>query len=222
MTLFVAGIDVETLAVVKIFPDLSLLIKDEEELIGRGIGFAQFKKRGANQVLIGLDAGKVCAFQNRNRDCLKELVRRQMEKDSFDTEEPPTAEVGSGPDFVRWAERELKRSERYPSFVSLVTFEVVPVGYEWDEGLKRRVAEVAERSVRETDLVGISDAFRVAVLLVETPRRGALKASERIAGQLLEYCLKEKGKSKLDIKIHSFPEDPQGKENFLAALEKLR
>ncbi len=149
-------------------------------------------------------------------------MRRQVERDSFDTEEPPTAEVGSGPDFARWAQRELKRSERYLSFVSLVTFEIVPVGYWWDEELKRRVAEVAERSVRETDLVGISDAFRVAVLLVETPRQGALRASERLAGQLWEHCLKEKGKSKLEVKIHSFPEDPQGKEDFLAALEKLR
>lgn len=145
-----------------------------------------------------------------------------MEKDSFETDDPPTAEVEFGREFVRWARRELKRSERYLSFVSLVTFEVVPVGYEWDEGLKKRVTEVAERGVRETDLVGISDAFRVALLLVETPRQGAQRAAERIAGQLLEYCFKEKGRSKLDIRIHSFPEDPQGKENFLAALEKLR
>ncbi len=145
-----------------------------------------------------------------------------MDKDLFDTDEPPTAEVGSGPDFVRWAERELKRSERYLSFLSLVTFEIVPVGYGWSEELKQRVAEVAERTVRETDFVGISDAYRVAVLLVETSRQGALRASERIAGQLWEYCLKEKGKSKLEVKIHSFPEDPQGKENFLVALEKLR
>ena len=107
--------------------------------------------------------------------------------------------MDSGPYFVARAEQELKRAERYLSFISLVTFEVVPVGYGWDEELKRRVADVAGRSVRETDLVGVSDAYRVAVLLVETPRRGAEQASERIAGQLLDYCLKEKGKSKLCI-----------------------
>lgn len=124
--------------------------------------------------------------------------------------------------FVSRAEQELKRAERYLSFVSLVLFEVVPVGYNWDEELKKRVVEVARSSVRETDLVGVSNTHRVAVLLVETPRRGAERASERLAGQLLDFCLKEKGKSKLVMHIHSFPEDPQGKENFLSALEKLR
>ncbi|MGH8005318.1 MAG: hypothetical protein ACRECJ_11410 [Limisphaerales bacterium] len=152
----------------------------------------------------------------------KGLVRRQTDNDSFDTEDEPVALVDSGSHFAARAEQELKRAERYLSFVSLVIFNVVPVGYGWDEELKKKVAEVAGRSVRETDLVGVADAYRVAVLLVETPRQGALRASERIAGQLWDFCLKEKGKSKLEVKIHAFPEDPQGKENFLSALEKLR
>lgn len=130
--------------------------------------------------------------------------------------------MNSGPYFVARAEQELKRAERYLSFVSLVTFEVVPIGYGWDEELKKKVADVAGHSVRETDLVGVSDTHRVAVLLVETPRRGAERAAERIAGQLLEVCLKEKGTRNLEIIIHAFPEDPQGKENFLSALKKLR
>ena len=149
-------------------------------------------------------------------------MKHQKDKSSYDMEDEPEPEVGSGPYFAARAKQELKRAERYLSFVSLVIFNVVPVCYGWDEELKKRVAEVAGRSVRETDLVGITDAYRVALLLVETPRRGALRASERIAGQLLDFCLKEKGKSKLEIKIHSFPEDPQGKENFLSALDKLR
>ncbi len=152
----------------------------------------------------------------------KGLVRHQVDKSSLDTEELPMTKFGGGPYFARRAETELKRAERYLSFLSLVTFEIVPVGFTWDEKLKMKVIEVAERSVRETDLVGTSDAYRVAVLLVETPRRGAERAAERIASQLLDFCLKEKGESKLEIKIHSFPEDPQGKENFLSALEKLR
>jgi GGDEF domain-containing protein len=130
--------------------------------------------------------------------------------------------MDSGPYFVARAEQELKRAERYLSFISLITLECTPVGPVWDEALKQKALEVVKRSVRETDIIGVSDAQRLAVLLVETPRRGALRAAERIAGQLLEFCLKEKGKSKLEIKIHAFPEDPQGKENFLLALEKLR
>ena len=152
----------------------------------------------------------------------KGLVRHQIDKDSFNAEGEPVADVDSGPHFAARAEQELKRAERYLSFVSLVIFNVIPVGYGWDEELKKKVAEVAGRSVRETDLVGVSDAYRVALLLVETPRRGAERASERIAAQLFDFCLKEKGKSKLEVRIHSFPEDPQGKENFLSALEKLR
>lgn len=152
----------------------------------------------------------------------KGLVRHQTDKNSFDMEDQPSADMDSGSYFVARAEQELKRAERYLSFLSLVTFECVPVGTGWEEGLKKKVIEVAERSVRETDIVGVSDAHRVAVLLVETPRPGAERAAERIAGQLLDFCLKEKGKSKLEIKIHAFPEDPQGKENFLSALEKLR
>ncbi|MCI0596691.1 MAG: hypothetical protein L0Z48_09165 [candidate division Zixibacteria bacterium] len=149
-------------------------------------------------------------------------MRHQIDKNLSETEEPPGEAMDGDYSFVSRAEQELKRAERYLSFVSLVIFNVVPVGYGWDEELKRKVAEVAGRSVRETDLVGVSDAYRVALLLVETPRRGAERASERIAGQLWDFCLKEKGKSKLEINIHSFPEDPQGKENFLSALEKLR
>jgi hypothetical protein len=149
-------------------------------------------------------------------------VRHKTEKDSFDTEEGPVAQAESGSNFAARAEQELKRAERYLSFVSLVLFEVVPVGYNWDEELKKRVVEVARSSVRETDLVGVSNTHRVAVLLVETPRRGALRASERLSAQLLDFCLKEKGKSRLVTNIHSFPEDPQGKENFLSALDKLR
>ncbi len=149
-------------------------------------------------------------------------MRSEIDKSFFDSEEQPEAEVGSGAYFAWQAERELKRAERYPSFVSIITFEIIPVGYDWDDELKKKVAEVVELAVRETDVVGIPEAFRLAVLLVETPRRGAERAADRIAGQLLEFCIREKGKSKLEIKIHSFPEDPQGKENFLAAIEKLR
>lgn len=144
-----------------------------------------------------------------------------MATDSTGSEATPE-DKKSRPHLVARAEEELKRAERYLSFVSLVTFEVVPVGYDWDENLRSRVVEVAEKSVRETDIVGTGNAHRVAILLVETPRRGAERAADRIAGQLMEACLKEKGKSRLEIKIHSFPEDPQGKENFLSALEKLR
>ena len=153
---------------------------------------------------------------------MKGLVRHQIESNPSETEEPPGKSVDDGFSFVARAEQELKRAERYLSFVSLVLFEVVPVGYNWDEELKKRVVEVARSSVRETDLVGVSNTHRVAVLLVETPRRGAERASERLSAQLLDFCLKEKGKSRLVTNIHSFPEDPQGKENFLSALEKLR
>ncbi len=146
----------------------------------------------------------------------------ELEKNYFDLQAEPAAEVGSSSYFVWRAEKELKRAERYLSFVSLITFECVPINEIGNEKLKEKAGEVVERCVRETDLVGISDSNGIAVLLVETPRRGAEKAAERIATQLTELCLKEKGKNKLVIKVHSFPEDPQGKENFLAALEKLR
>lgn len=151
------------------------------------------------------------------------VVKSETEKEFFETEAEPAAEVGSGLYFAWRAEKELKRAERYLSFVSLITFECIPTTASgWDEELKKKAAEVVERCIRETDILGISNANRLAVLLVETPRRGAERAADRIAAQLLELCLKEKGKSKLEIKVHSFPEDPQGKENFLLALEKLR
>jgi GGDEF domain-containing protein len=149
-------------------------------------------------------------------------VKLEIDRSSFDHDEQPGGELGNGAYFARQAERELRRAERYPSFVSLIAFEIIPVGYSWDDELKKKVAEVVKLSLRETDVVGVSNAFRLGVLLVETPRRGAERAAERIAGQLLEFCMKEKGKSKLEMRIHSFPEDPQGKENFLSAIEKLR
>ncbi len=148
-------------------------------------------------------------------------MRTELDKSFIETEQEQP-EVGTSAYFVWRAEQELKRAERYSSFVSLVTFECVPVSHNWDEGLKKKVAEVLERSVRETDIVGISDFSRLALLLVETPRHGAERAAERIATQLLEICLKEKGKSKLEIKILTFPEDPQGKESFLSTIEKMR
>lgn len=145
----------------------------------------------------------------------------ELDKSFIETEQEQP-EVGTAAYFVWRVEQELKRAERYSSFVSLVTFECIPVSHSWDEGLKEKVTEVLASSVRETDIVGVSDACRMALLLVETPRRGAERAAERVAAQLIDICLKEKGKSKLEIKILSFPEDPQGRENFLAAVESLR
>ena len=146
----------------------------------------------------------------------------ELEKNFFDLQAEPVAAIGSSSYFVWRAEKELKRAERYLSFVSLITFECVPVNGIWNEKLKVKAGEIVESCIRETDLVGISDSNGIAVLLMETPCRGAEKAAERIAAQLTELCLKEKGKNELGIKVHSFPEDPQGKENFLSALEKLR
>ncbi len=148
-------------------------------------------------------------------------MKAEIDK-SFTGAEPEQPEVGTAAYFVWRAEQELKRAERYSSFVSLITFECIPVNHHWDEGLKKEVTDVLARSVRETDIVGVSDSSRLALLLVETPRRGAERAAERIAAQLIDICLKEKGKSKLEMKVLTFPEDPQGKESFLSAIEKLR
>ena len=133
-----------------------------------------------------------------------------------------TSEVGARPPFVCRVEKELKRAERYLSFISLVVFELGSNKHVWDEEFKKKITKTVERSIRETDIVGVSDTHRLAVLLVETPRFGAERTAERLAVQLAELDPAGKNRGELVVRIHSFPEDPEGKEEFVSTLEQLR
>jgi len=99
--------------------------------------------------------------------------------------------------FQDWANRELKRAERYRSFLSLVVFNlssfISTVGQRKisspDEmnsfltGLVERVVEGA----RESDLVSTLDNARLVLLLPETDDEAAAVAAGRFQTLISEY-----------------------------------
>jgi len=99
--------------------------------------------------------------------------------------------------FQDWANRELKRAERYRSFLSLVVFNLSgflsTVGQRKinsPDEINRFLAGLVERVVegaRESDLVSTLDNARLALLLPETDDEAAAVAAGRFQTLISEY-----------------------------------
>lgn len=99
--------------------------------------------------------------------------------------------------FQDWANRELKRAERYRSFLSLVVFNLSgflsTVGQRKinsPDEINRFLAGLVERVVdgaRESDLVSALDNARLVLLLPETDDEAAAVAAGRFQTLISEY-----------------------------------
>lgn len=126
--------------------------------------------------------------------------------------------ISSHNDFALVVRHELRRSERYCSFVSMVTVMLeglderlerkFPADYDTANHFVTRLTEAIRSTVRSTDIVSGLDRDRVGLLLVETPRDGATVLANRLQRRLTRF-LKQTGEltsaMKIRIKIGSFP-----------------
>jgi len=130
--------------------------------------------------------------------------------------------------FASVVRHELKRSERYCSFMSMLTVMLENL----DERLERKfpvdevnadcfvakLSEAIKSTVRSTDVVSNFDRDRVGLLLVETPRDGATVLARRLEDHLSTF-LNQTGEltSALNVRIEvaTFPDDSDSIERML-------
>lgn len=120
--------------------------------------------------------------------------------------------------FQDWANRELKRAERYRSFLSLVVFNLSgflsTVGQRKinsPDEIDRFLAGLVERVVegaRESDLVSALDNARLVLLLPETDDEAAAVAAGRFQTLISEYLGALAGtdyRFEVPLEVISFP-----------------
>jgi GGDEF domain-containing protein len=126
-------------------------------------------------------------------------------------------------DFASMVRHELRRSERYCTFVSLMTLRLAklaerlqkkfPADAVKTEEFIAHLWNVIRSSVRSTDVVSRVDRDRIGVLLAETSKEGAMTLAQRLS-DTLSLFLDETGEqtSNVDvfIEIGSFPSPDRG------------
>jgi hypothetical protein len=92
-------------------------------------------------------------------------------------------------DFV--LDTELKRAQRSQSFVTLVNFEAAR---EWDgvlvtadDGTVHEVADIIGREVRDTDLIGHTEAGAVTVALIDADFEHSAAVIDRVVSHIEHY-----------------------------------
>jgi len=123
-------------------------------------------------------------------------------------------------DFASLVNHELRRSERYCTFLSLLALRIDDL----EQGLKKRfpadektaadyrsrLLDVIRSHVRATDVVSVIHHNTVALLLVETPAEGAEVLGRRLSKHLHDYFSSTGDPlDKIEVRtdIGSYPED---------------
>lgn len=132
--------------------------------------------------------------------------------------------------FKARALEEIRRARRYATFVSLVAVDMAHID-SVDElenfgnfgDFMTSLRKLIRVSVRETDLLSIAGANKVLILLMDTPREGALALAERLK-KSLRYFMCDNIKSPLNwrvpIKEYSFPNAPEDELDIVAFLDQ--
>jgi diguanylate cyclase (GGDEF)-like protein len=121
-------------------------------------------------------------------------------------------------EFESRARQELKRAERYASYLSLVKINFYDYFNSAFAGMQPKsldktsmysdISEFIFDNVRDTDIVSYIEGNRMMILLSETPLDGALTMSERLADDLQEYIAsrhKFELTPEIPIEVSSFP-----------------
>jgi len=129
----------------------------------------------------------------------------------------------SFPDFRRLLGQEIKRSERYCEYLSLLIIDFSSLVKRSSLRPKKKtevtinIGERIKESIRETDFVCLLGSGRLALILAGTPREGAeylaLKLKESLLPALSSEILKEDDQIK--TMVTSYPEEGNGKQNLL-------
>jgi hypothetical protein len=133
-------------------------------------------------------------------------------------------------DFAVKMRYELKRAERYRTFLSLVIFNLGPIvdlagPVSRDEARRdrfvREIQKVIRSTIREIDFVSNSGRLKVGLLLPETSRQGAEAATRRITDMITEFCgnyLARPDDYLVPVEIASFP-DASGTRSIASYME---
>jgi GGDEF domain-containing protein len=130
--------------------------------------------------------------------------------------------------FKARVQEELRRAKRYATFVSMVSMDLSRVegagdidNYKSYDDFIMSLRKLLRGSIRESDILSISEKHRVLILLMDTPREGALALVDRLA-KTLRYFMANNIKSPLNwrvpMKEYSFPTsstDDYGIQTFL-------
>jgi GGDEF domain-containing protein len=133
--------------------------------------------------------------------------------------------------FKNRALEEIQRVKRYPSFVSLLFFDLSHINSDSDlenfESLDKfylALKELIKNSVRETDLISNIYSGKIALLLVETPKNGAEVLSERLK-KSIKYFLCNNTKSPLNWRVsareNSFPCSDKDESGFINVIQEI-
>ena len=126
---------------------------------------------------------------------------------------------------------EVRRAKRYATFVSLVAVDMGHIDSADDvenfgnlNDFMVSMRKLIRVSVRETDLLSIANAGKILILLLDTPREGALALSERLK-VTLRYFMCNNVKSplnwKVPIKEYSFPNAPEDEQDIVSFLDQV-
>lgn len=126
---------------------------------------------------------------------------------------------------------EVKRARRYPTFISMIEFDISHVNtkeeienFETLDQFYTYLLNLVGRSVRDTDLISPFERGKIAILLIETPRDGAYALLERLK-KTIKYFLCNNTKSPVNWRVPSrecfFPGTAGNNHDLLAALNEL-
>ena len=129
------------------------------------------------------------------------------------------------------AMEEVQRVKRYPSFVSLLSLDLSHIDNDDElenfENLGKfygALKELIEKSIRETDLISDIYKGKIAILLIETPKNGAMALSERLK-ESIKYFLCNNTKSPLKWRVpskeSSFPGPNNDEKSFVNAIHEI-
>ena len=129
------------------------------------------------------------------------------------------------------AMEEIQRVKRYPSFVSLLSIDLSHINsneelenFDSLDKFFTAIRELVGKSVRETDLISDIHDGKLAILLIETPKSGAVVLTERLKDSI-KYFLCNNTKSPLNWRVPSsevcFPGSNGDENSFLNALESI-
>lgn len=129
------------------------------------------------------------------------------------------------------AREELQRVRRYPSFVSLLSFDLSHIdtsdeieNFETLEQFYSALKDLIAHSIRETDLISDIRNGKIAILLLETPREGAEILLDRLK-KSVRYFLCNNTKSpanwRVPSKETSYPDQNKDENSFISAISDI-
>ncbi len=133
--------------------------------------------------------------------------------------------------FKARATEEIKRAKRYPTFISLVLMDVSHINSTTElenfsnlDQFYIGLGDLVKKAIRETDLISNNGFGKIAILLIETPKEGAMALSERLR-KTVKYFLCNNTKSPVNWRVPTresyFPGSTGENNSILGVLDTI-